>query len=212
MNAWKPVLQMARRSLIALAVVVVLSIATVYGLGVLAANLQQTLNAQQGSLQAEQANLEAHQNDLSNMRTHIKAYETLRQQGLVGTAERAQWVEQLQTSFREQGLPGSLGVQLQAAKTLADNGSGEPPSDPNAPPIVPQSHDLQFEIRDVHEGELLTLLQDFREHARARFRIDSCHLRDPSDKGLTAICVLRFITIPATMAAAAPQTPASGAP
>ncbi|MBC7916795.1 MAG: hypothetical protein H7Y28_03200 [Rhodoferax sp.] len=212
MNAWSAVLQKARRSLIMLAVVVVLCGASVYGLGLLATNLQQHLASQQSSLQEQQALLERYQNDLSNVRTHIKAYEKLREQGLVGEADRAQWVEQLQASHMRLGLPGSISVQLQAAKPLANTDApADPPADP-ASAIVPMSHDLQFEIREVHEGELLALLQDFRANVRARFRVESCQLRDPTDSGLTATCTLRFVTIPATIAAQSPTPATAGAP
>lgn len=207
MNAWAPVFSRSRRSLIALAVVVLLSAALVYGLGLLADNQRQTLTALQGSLQAEQAALEVRQNDLVNVRTHIKSYERLIEQGLVGTPDRAQWVEQLQASHQRLGLPGRVSLQLQAAKPLAAN-DAEPPSDPNAPPIVPQTHDLQFDIRDVHEEELLALLQDYRDSVKARFRVDACHLRDPTDTGLSVSCTLRFVTIPATISPAASAAPA----
>jgi hypothetical protein len=213
MNAWNVVLLKARRSLTMLAVVVVLCVALVYGLKLLATSLQQRLASQQASLQEQQTLLQTQQNNLSNVRTHINAYEKLREQGLVGEADRAQWVEQLQASHMRVGLPGKISVQLQAAKPLATTDTPvDPPADPAAAPIVPLTHDLQFEIREVHEGELLALLQDFRANVRARFRVDSCQMRDPTDSGLTAICTLRFVTIPANMAAQSPTPAAAGAP
>jgi hypothetical protein len=209
MSDWNVVLLKARRSLTMLAVVVFVCVALVYGLKMLATSLQQRLASQQASLQEQQTLLQTQQNNLNNVRSHIKAYEKLRVQGLVGEADRALWVEQLQASHMRMGLPGKISVQLQAAKPLATTDTpadppSNPPADPAVTPIVPLTHDLQFEIREVHEGELLGLLQDFRANVRARFRVDSCQLRDPTDSGLTAICTLRFVTIPANMAAQSP--------
>ena len=206
MNAWLPILRLARNSLIMLAAVAILCGAAVYGLDQWANNLRRDLGNQQGSLQVQQALLDTRRADLSNVRAHIEAYEKLRAQGLVGNAERAQWVEQLQATFEQLGLPGKIGLQLQAAKPLAL--PPDPAANPAAAPITPLSHDLLFEIRQVHEEELLALLQDFRDTVRARFRVDSCHLRDPAGSGLTASCTLRFVSIPVTI----PVPPSAAVP
>lgn len=212
MSAWLPILRMAQRSLTMLAVLLVLCFAAVYGFSILVGNLQQSLAQMQSTLQEQQATLQTHQEDLANVRTHIQAYESLRAQGLVGTPQRTHWVEQLQNSYQRLGLPGTIGVQLQAAKPLASpDAAANPNADPAGTGQTPLTHDLQFDIHYVHEGELLDLIDDFRANAKARFRVDSCELRDPSESGLTALCTLRFVTIPATIAAGATAPTGTGA-
>jgi len=194
-SEWTPVFLLARRSIVWFAVVVTLSVVAVFGLGYLDNNLKSSLAQLQAFMQEQQAQLDTKQTDLLNVQTHIQRYESLRQQGLVGDPDRALWVEQLQASHRNLGLPGTAAVQLLAAKPLgASAGSPEPVSD--APAAEPLVHDLQFEIRDSIETDVLDLIQNFRAQARGRFRVNACKLQEPKDSGLTAQCVLRFVTMP----------------
>lgn len=174
---------------------VVLSVATVFGLGYLDDSLKNSLMQLQAAAQELQTQLGAKQSDLINMQTHIERYESLRQQGLVGDPDRALWVEQLEASYRDLGLPGAIAVQLQAAKPLVSSGGGaEPASD--TPATGPMMHDMQFEIHDSVETDVLDLIQSFRARAKGRFRINACKLLEPKESGLTAQCALRFVTIP----------------
>ena len=212
MNPWSLILLQARRSLIILGSAVLLFIAAVYGSGRLADNLSATAAATQSNLQVQNTLLEARRSDLTNVRDHIQAFESLRQRGLIGAGERALWVEQLQASYKKLGLPGSIGVQLQVAKALAaadaaPDAAPPPEGSPEETPIVPMAHDLQLEVRSVHEGELLDLLREFRNHVKGRFRVNACSLRDPAETGLSAQCVLRFVTVPVTPVANAASGP-----
>ncbi len=197
MNAYQPVLQLARKSLIWLGVLVVLCVALVWGLGELASNLKNQLAQQQSALQEQQALLQAKQTDLSNMREHIARYQALRNQGLVGEPDRALWVEQLQNSHQKLQLPGGLAVQLQAAKFLAPKPAGIEPDPTQSEPMV---HDLQFEIRNAVETDVLRLVREFRAQATGRFRVNACKVLEPKDDGFIAQCVLRFVTVPVGVA------------
>jgi len=201
MNEFKPVLLLARKSLIALAAVVLLCVIAVVGLGQLADKLQTTLAQQQAALQDQQALLVSKQTDLANVREHIASYQALRDQGLVGEPDRALWVEQLQSSHSKAQLPDGLSVQLQAPKQLV--GSGAPPAgEPDPAQPEPLMHDLQFELRNVVESEVFSLVRDFRAQTKGRFRVNACKLFEARDTGLTAQCVMRFITVPAGVPAA----------
>lgn len=193
MNAYQPVLLLARKSLVWLGVLVLLCVALVWGLSELASNLKNQLAQQQSALQEQQALLESKQTDVSNMREHIARYQALRNQGLVGEPDRALWVEQLQSSHRKAQLPGGLAVQLQAPKLLLAKPPGVVP-DPTQP--EPMVHDLQFEIRNAVETDMFRLIREFRTQATGRFRVNSCKVLDPRGDGFIAQCVLRFITIP----------------
>ena len=205
MNAWKPVIMLARTSLLTLGLVVVLCAVAVVGLDQLAGNLRTTLAQLQGNTQEQQTQLAAKQEELHNMRDHIQRFEALRTQGLLGVPDRAQWVEQLQTSYQNMGFAGSVSYQLQAPKPLGQ-GSGQTEGIVEATDgTQPMAHDLKFELRDVHEGDVLNLIAAYRSQVKGRFRVNACVLQDPKETGLSAQCSLRFITVPLP-----PTSPAAG--
>lgn len=198
MNAWKPVLMGARGSLLALILVLALCACAVLGMNYWVGSLQNTLAQVQSLHQEQQTQLTAKQDDLHNVRDHIQRFEILRAQGLLGAPERTLWVEQLQTNYQELGLPGRIVYQLQAPVPLgADAGQ------PGATPAL--AHDLKLDLRDVHEADVLTLLQNYRDQVKGRFRVNACTLQDAKETGLTAQCVLRFISVPIAPAQPAPQ-------
>ena len=194
MNEWKPVVLLARNSLIVLALALLLALSAVFSMRYVQSDLNTALLQQQAVLQEQQAQLEIKNTDLQNMESHIKRYKSLQEQGLVGTPDRALWVEQLQASRIRLALPDSFSVELLAAKPLA--GTEVAVVEEGAPP-QPQAHDLEFELQQVQELELLALVQDFRAQARGRFRVQNCMMGEPKDTGLSAKCSLRFVTIPA---------------
>jgi hypothetical protein len=207
MNEWKPILRLARRSLITLLVVVVLSAAAVYGLGSLAERLKASVGQLQGSTQEVQAQLDAKRDNLQKVTKHIQRYEELRTKGLIGMPDRPQWAEDLQSSYQNIGLNNNnLKYQLQAPKPLNAGSPAQVPADPAA--TEPLAHDLQFEVADVHELDVLGLIQDYHNRVKGRFRVNSCHLHDAKETGLTAQCVLRFFTIPVAPVLP-PQAPAA---
>ena len=199
MKDWKPIFLGAKRSLIHLAVVAVLCIAVVVGLHLLAGSLNGEVQALGSSVQAQRSALSQKQEDLRNMRSNIARFEALRAQNLMGTPDRPMWVEELLASHSRLGVATPLVYQLQMPRTLANavmpsSADATPPADgASQEPLV---HDLQFELRDVHEADVLRLIQDFRTHVKARFRVNACTFSDPRATGMTAKCVLRFVTIP----------------
>ncbi len=196
MNEWKPILRLARRSLITLLIVVVLSAAAVYGLGSLAESLKSSVVQMQGTTQELQAQLDTKRDNLLKVTKHIQRYEELRTKGLIGMPDRPQWVEDLQRSYQHIGFDDFLKYQLQAPKPLNTGGVEPAPVTADAASTEPLAHDLQFEMSNVHELEVFGLINDYRGRVKGRFRVNSCNLRDPKETGLTAQCVLRFLTIP----------------
>lgn len=194
MNEWKPILHLARASLWLLGAVVLFCVATVVGLGYLERSLKGNLLELQNAAQEQKNLLASKQEDLSNMREHIKSYESLRKHGLIGTPDRTLWVEQLQASYRHLGFDGRITYQLQAPKPLGQELAM--PGAAQSDPTLPLSHDLQFEMRDSHELDVLNLIEDFRMQVKGRFRVNSCALQDPKELGISAKCLLRFWTLP----------------
>ncbi len=208
MNDWSPILRAAKRSLVALAVVGVVSAVAVLGLQWWSDSLKSEVTQQQMAVQSQRAQLSSKQEDLRNVRSHIKRFEALRAQGLVGTPDRPMWVEELQASHARMGLRSALVYQLQVPKTVVDINAGTlaTPSGASLPDGTtnePLFHDLQLEVRETHEDELLQLIQDYRQHVVGRFRVNACTFMEANENGLKAQCVLRFVTVPL------PQTAAS---
>ncbi len=203
MNEWKPIFLAARKSLIQLGGIALLCVVTVAALHMMASSLNSEVQDLGRSVQAQRGELSLKQENLLNMRSNIERFEALRAQNLIGTPDRPTWVEELLASHKRLGLTTRLVYQLQAPKTLAaadlpPSATVVPPDETNAEPLV---HDLQFELRDVHEGDVLRLIQDFREHVKGRFRVNACAFSDPRASGMTAKCVLRFVTMPQPPAA-----------
>jgi hypothetical protein len=201
MTQWRRVLTLAKRDLIAFFLCVILGTSAVLGLKTVADNLKSGVEAQQAALQEQQSQLVIKQDDLTNVRAHIKSYELLRQKGLVGEPDRAAWVEQLQSTYAALGLQGQIAVQLQAPVPLP---AGDPTAATEGAPTAPLVHEMQFEMRESLETEVLGLIQKYREQVKGRFRVNSCKWFEPKDTGLTAQCVLRFVSIPAAQPAAQP--------
>ena len=205
MNEYKPVLLLARKSLISLGMVVAVCLALAIGLGQLVESLQASVAKIQTSLQEQKTLLDTKQTDLSNVREHIQQYSALRAQGFVGEPDRALWVEQLQESYRRAHLPGDLLVELSVPKPLA---GGAAPGTPGAPAggvadtsqAEALAHDLQFEMANAVETDVLRLIQDYQAEAKGRFRVNMCKVSGPAVNGFTAKCVLRFVSMPSPAA------------
>lgn len=194
MNQWMPILRLARRSLIVLLIVAVVSAAAVYGFRSLAESLKASVDQMQSTTQELQAQLETKRDNLQKVTAHIQRYEELRTKGLIGTPDRPQWVEDLQSSYQRVGFDDGLKYQLQAPKTLTEAGAGQAPAEATA--TEPLAHDLQFEMSNAHELDVFSLIQEYRSRVKGRFRVNSCSLREAKETGLSALCVLRFLTIP----------------
>jgi len=194
MNAWQPILRLARKSLYLLGVVLVLCAVVVAATESWATKVSAALAQLHGNVQAQQELLAAKQHDLLNMRDHIKRFETLKTQGMVGTPDRALWVEQLQTSYQTLGFDGRIDYRLQAPQPWVDDAAQAGGADGAGP--APQFHDLKFALGDSHEGDVLNLIHHYRNTVTGRFRVQSCTLDGAKDEGLNATCMLRFFSVP----------------
>lgn len=199
MNDWLPVLRLARTHLVAFSGILLLMLILYFGSAHVRDLLAAKLAAQQAEVSAERDRLAKKQSDLDSLRLNIERYRTLQQRGLVGTARREEWVEQLLASRKQLGLPDTLAyhlkppVRLHASADAAQAASGTAQDSAEGGPLM---HDLEFELRDTHEEELLALFEDYGRKVNGRFRVHSCELTEATATGLRAKCVLRFFTLP----------------
>ncbi|MBI5108724.1 MAG: hypothetical protein HZA62_08240 [Rhodocyclales bacterium] len=202
MTPEREIFQRSRRRLNILGASIFFALTLVFGSIYLRDSLIKSLATSQGLLGARTATLNLKQGDLSSIRTHIARYRELRQQGLVGNAERESWVEQLVATRSELGVAEMLNYVLKPPRSVAEDGSGELAAASSAANPDAQGadsamyHDLDFEIRGSHEGELLALLNEYRSKVKGRFRMQSCRLGSPGSNGLVAQCTLRFFNQP----------------
>lgn len=208
MSDRQTVLLLARRSLVVLALALVIGLALFVGSRFFKERLRNELAQVQQAQSSNQASLAEKQADLANLQAEINRFAILRQQGLVGRADREDWAEQLVASRLRSGLPDTLVYTLHAPKPVpAQTGaatSAEAPAATEAAGAAastgPQFHDLDFELTSIHEDELLALLRDYQAHVKGRYRINACTLSARTDTGLSARCTLRFFTLPDTLA------------
>lgn len=201
MSDWQTIFSLARRCLIVLVGALSAGLALYFGSLFLRDKMQAELSQLQQTESASQANLAEKQTDLNNLQSNINRFTVLRQQGLVGNADRAGWIEQLLASHQRSGLPNTLAYTLQAPKPLAQQGD---PADPAAAaadpasgaPTGPQFYDLDMQLSNIHEDELLALLRDYQAQVKGRFRVNACTLSGRTETGLSAHCTLRFFTLP----------------
>jgi len=200
MKNWQTILSLARLSLI------VFASALASGIALYAASLffkdkmQVELSQVQQTQSSTQASLAEKQIDLGNLQAKIERFNLLRQQGLVGSADREGWVEQLVASQQRTGLPNTLAYTLQAPKPMTTQGeavSAAPAAADAVPGAAtgPQFYDLDIELGSIHEEELLALLRDYQAQVKGRFRVNACTLSGRTETGLSAHCTLRFFTL-----------------
>lgn len=213
MSDWQAIISLARRSLIVLAVALAIAAALYAGSGFFKNRMHAELAQVQQLQGASRASLAEKQSDLGNLHTEISRFSKLRQQGMVGVADRAGWAEELVASRQRTGLPDTLVYTLQTPKPLAlQNGPATgaevvaaPADSGTGGSTDPLFHDLDFELSNIHEDELLAFLQDYEANVKGRFRINACALSARTETGLLARCKLRFFTLPDTNPRPGPQ-------
>lgn len=196
MNDIQRIAQLCQRHLLALllsAAVAALALGALYYGGDLQ---RQATQGAAATLQGQEALVAEQENDLKNVQAHIQRYQQLREQGLLGEAQRVQWMEQLQQSFDQIGVGQEMRMELKPPQVLAL----APSLQDGASQAF--SHDLEFELSGVLEPEVLAGLAHMRDHVRGRFRVDACEFSNATREGLRARCTLRFVTIPAAVPAA----------
>lgn len=198
MSPWQTVVNRARTPLFVLTGALGLGLVLVFGSGYLRDRLRDDLLQSRKQLSAQQASLAERERDLINVETYNEQFRALQRQGLVGAPDREDWVEQLLASSKRLGLPGNLAYTLHPPVPMSDGtpadqtGANAAQENPNAVLV----HDLDFELRDIHEEELLDLLHDYKNRVHGRFRVQACKLDSPAREGLAVRCTLRFFTLP----------------
>lgn len=196
MNDLRSLLHGARRQLLLLAAAIVLSLTVGLGSTYLLNSLTRDLPELEAQVLAEQARYAKLQEDQELIAQFSEEFRSLLALGMVGPAQREDWIDQLMVTQKHLGLPANLIYRLSSSRpvSLADD---TPESAASLVPAGgPVRHDLDIEIVETHEIELLDLLDDYQSRVHGRFRIQSCSFSAPSpSKGMDVRCTLRFFNL-----------------
>lgn len=201
MSPWRDILRSAQKHLVGLLLTLLLCLGALYSSDYARVHLNRELNVKKGETGAQSNVLAEKEKELADIHTHIGQFRTLQKQGLLGTPNRAAWVEQLLVSRRELRLPETLTYNLKSPQALSSTGTLDAavPLPGTTSPVTteaPLAHDFEFTLRDIHEDELLALVRHLQENLQGRSRLQSCRLDTPGSKGLVAQCTLRLFTLP----------------
>ena len=211
MNPWRTILRAARRSLALLALGIGLALALGIGSGHFKDRLQQELQQQRQQIASLRNQMLEQQQDIRYLDAHSRAFHTLQQRGLLEAPRRESLVEQLVATQQSLNLPDTLTYSMPPPRPMVtpatDPATGQPASD--APPSAdtPLMHDIEIGLRDIHEGDLLALLSNFRQASDHRFRVHQCLLDNPTPSGFSATCTLRAFTLPLPLPSLPPAAP-----
>lgn len=198
MSSELSIFQRARRPLNVLGFGIFFSLTLVFASAYLHDYFMERLVESQNLLSAQKQSLAQKTLDLESIQTRINQFSTLKEQGLVGKVDREALVEQLTTTREKLNMPDTLSYVLEPPQTMnnpvAPESTGEAPTDPD--PMSAATHDLDFVLLGISEPELLALLQSYKEAVRGLFRVQACHLANPTPTGLAARCTLRFFNLP----------------
>lgn len=197
MTGEREIFQRSRRRLNSLGWAILFALSLVFGSIYVRDSLKKNLATSQGQVNSRKAALEIKQADLKNIRAHIAEFRLLKQQGLVGTADREAWVEQLSAVRTELKTGDTLSYTLKPPQLPTDPAAGaavQPaPAGPDEATVY--IHDLDIELGGIHEVEVVALIQEYRNRAHGRFRVQSCRFGNPTPAGLFAQCTLRFFNV-----------------
>lgn len=206
MNHWQTIALMLRRSLIALALALFALLGVYLGTLMLKDQVQTQLVQKQQAESALQGSLATKRADLDSLQSSTGRFNQLRQQGLLGMADREGWAEQLVASSQRVGLPdNALAYTMLPPKALASAVNAGVPPDATPAATGPLIYDLELELKNSHEEDLLALLQDYRTHVKGLFRVEMCRMENRTEQGLQARCTLRFFNVPDGQPAPAAQ-------
>lgn len=196
---WKSIFADARLALLILGACTLIAGALAFGSGYALARLEQTLAQANNGQAAQETALAEKIRDLADIEKHLPEFRKLIVGGMMGNGEREGWVEQLLASQQGLGLPSTLKYTLSPPRAYTANDdapeSGAPAADAPPPPgggIM--THDLLIELSDVHEADVLNLLEAYRRDVKGQFRLQALELSLAGENGLAVRCVLRFFT------------------
>lgn len=157
--------------------------------------VQQQLHGQQHIYRQAQDKLQRSGSEKTTIEQYLPAYQSMQQQGMIGTEQRINWVDALRSVNRSLKLYG-IDYQIDAQKPF--QGGADVPGEFR----VYQS-DMLLHFGLLHENDLLNFFDQLRQTQVGLFQIRQCALqRIPASNinfgmqpNLEAECTLRWLTL-----------------
>ncbi|SMB24243.1 exported protein of unknown function [Sterolibacterium denitrificans] len=191
MSPWRGILAAARGSLILLGSVLLTTLLAV-AFGAHAVNTLRSEQQQQKNRIADlQHNLQDKRQTQDFLLRHAEAFQRLAARGMLREPDRDHWIGQLLAAHRQLDLPPTLKYTLPPPRPAAADIS----TAASSPAGTAWLHELEFSLENIHEAELLTLIDRFGSSITEPFRIQHCRLSQARAEGLSAQCTLRFFSL-----------------
>ncbi len=192
MKKYLPLLKLAKNALILLALTSLLSIGLIIALLNYNTTQEEGLIETSATVQTKQTETQTLANNLNMLKNHQAEFDHLRNIGLIGNPNRANWVEQFEALYRDLKLPLTLRYSLETPRPLSESGSTPQASQANV-----LRHELSIELSDLHEEEFLSFVDKLNTRWNAPFRINSCDMTRSSATKLEIKCALRLFSLQA---------------
>jgi hypothetical protein len=200
------ILRQSQTALAVFGATAVLGLTSNWALTVYVQKAQSELVIVQLAKSTAETDLTAKQNELALFKSNFSRFESLKQKGLVGSANRDNWVEDLVEVHQRSELPQTLGYSLLVPRALVGANAGNPGANAGATLAPVELHELEVLLEKIHEVELIQFLNRYQNEVRGLYRLQSSVLSSPGSSGLSANCRLYFFNQPLTPASAA-KTP-----
>lgn len=158
---------------------------------------QSELNSTRNTFHYQQGLNRAAFDNRETLNQYLDTYNDFKANGIIGEAQRLQWIETLQKLSNNYLIPRvqfTLEGAVQATETTTPYWRDD---------INMLSTPMRLEMRLAHEGDLFRLMTALEKQALGMFSIDTCELSrvearqdiDYTDKEITSICYLHWYTL-----------------
>lgn len=193
MRKYLPLLKSAKNALILFTLTTLLSIGLITTLLNYNTDQEEALSETETTVQSKQSAIQTLLDNLNILKSHQTEFDALISLGLVGSPNRASWVEQFEAIYRELRLPLTLRYSLETPRPLIEPGTGATPA---ASPTNALRHELNVDLSDLHEEEFLLFIDRLNTGWKAPFRVNNCEMTRRNPTKLEIKCALRLFSLP----------------
>ncbi len=198
MNDYGFVLKPARVALILLAMSILTAFALVSALSRLRTEKEHSILQTEKQLTDTRESIRKLTFDLDTIHRLAARYQRLTKRGFIGEPDRNNWVQMLESIYRDTHLPPTLRYTLSPPALI------NPQHLPDEAALAYQNkvfrHDLNFELSGIHEGEFLDFTDKLSADWRTPYRIDTCRfMREEASEpiaGLQINCTIQLYSLP----------------
>lgn len=159
------------------------------------------LNSEKSNLLQQQVMNNTGSDSALLLARYLNSYKLLQQQGVIGDANRLQWLESVQKNVNYNFIP-KLNFILSPTKLTTDANAPY-----HSPELKTKTTLMQVNFSLLHEGDFYNLLNELRMQSQGVFNVEECSIRRSDEKSeeqvnkkleakFTGSCYLRWYSIP----------------